>query len=102
MAYQQPCLTLSGTRKAFGLRDIERAVVLIRVLRNADGFGVGWYAQQAPVPCVFTSLKPAWNDPNLRNLSDEAPQSVQRAFRGLLGAVPADLCPHPGGGAARA
>lgn len=46
MAYQQPCL-------------------------NADGFGVGWYAQQAPLPCVFTSLKPAWNDPNLRNLSDE-------------------------------
>lgn len=28
-------------------------------LRNADGFGVGWYAQQAPLPCVFTSLKPA-------------------------------------------
>ncbi|CAE7837736.1 DUG2 [Symbiodinium sp. CCMP2592] len=46
MAYQQPCL-------------------------NADGFGVGWYAQQAPIPCVFTSLKPAWNDPNLRNLSEE-------------------------------
>ncbi|CAJ1449938.1 unnamed protein product [Effrenium voratum] len=46
MAYQQPCL-------------------------NADGFGVGWYAQQAPLPCVFTSLKPAWNDPNLRNLSEE-------------------------------
>jgi hypothetical protein len=33
------------------------------LLRNADGFGVGWYAQQAPLPCVFTSLKP---DPCLR------------------------------------
>eukprot|EP00928_Gymnodinium_smaydae_P014100 TRINITY_DN15108_c0_g2_i1.p1 TRINITY_DN15108_c0_g2~~TRINITY_DN15108_c0_g2_i1.p1 ORF type:complete len:1429 (-),score=323.69 TRINITY_DN15108_c0_g2_i1:101-4387(-) len=43
---------------------------------NADGFGVGWYAphlvgQPSAAPCVFTSLKPAWNDFNLRNISDE-------------------------------
>ncbi|CAK0822509.1 unnamed protein product [Prorocentrum cordatum] len=47
---------------------------------NADGFGVGWYAPETLAgqesgairkPCVFTSLKPAWNDANLTNLSEE-------------------------------
>lgn len=41
-------------------------------LRNADGFGVGWYAQQAPLPCVFTSLKPVLRIciPKLRSYSE--------------------------------
>ena len=38
---------------------------------NGDGFGVGWYAPQiSPTPCVFTSLTPAWNNQNLRRLSE--------------------------------
>lgn len=37
---------------------------------NGDGFGVGWYAQDAgPTPCVFTSVTPAWGNQNLRRLA---------------------------------
>ena len=38
---------------------------------NGDGFGVGWYTPQIdPTPCVFRSLTPAWNNQNLRRLSE--------------------------------
>ncbi|MFT5176155.1 MAG: glutamine amidotransferase [Gammaproteobacteria bacterium] len=37
---------------------------------NGDGFGVGWYAQgHSPVPAVFRSITPAWNNRNLHNLA---------------------------------
>ena len=35
---------------------------------NGDGFGVGWYGA-APIPGVFRSIEPAWNDQNLRELA---------------------------------
>jgi predicted glutamine amidotransferase len=35
---------------------------------NGDGFGVGWYDEE-PVPGVFRSVEPAWNDQNLRELA---------------------------------
>ncbi len=35
---------------------------------NGDGFGVGWY-DDGPVPGVFRSIEPAWNDQNLREIS---------------------------------
>ena len=35
---------------------------------NGDGFGVGWYGD-GPVPGLFRSTEPAWNDRNLRELS---------------------------------
>jgi predicted glutamine amidotransferase len=35
---------------------------------NGDGFGVGWYGEQ-DVPGVYTSVEPAWNDRNLRELA---------------------------------
>jgi predicted glutamine amidotransferase len=35
---------------------------------NGDGFGVGWYGV-GPVPGVFRSIEPAWNDQNLRELA---------------------------------
>jgi len=35
---------------------------------NGDGFGIGWYGDQA-TPAVFRSVEPAWNDRNLRELS---------------------------------
>jgi len=34
---------------------------------NGDGFGVGWYVDQAPT--VFHSVEPAWNNRNLRSLA---------------------------------
>ena len=39
---------------------------------NGDGFGVGWYAHDIdPVPCVFTSIQPAWSNRNLFRLSEK-------------------------------
>lgn len=43
---------------------------------NGDGFGVGWYApQSSPTPCIFTSITPAWNNQNLRRLSEHVKSS---------------------------
>ncbi len=39
---------------------------------NGDGFGFGWYPagpQAGNVPAVFRSTEPAWNDQNLRELT---------------------------------
>lgn len=35
---------------------------------NGDGFGVGWYGGDRP-PGLFRSIRPAWNDFNLRDLA---------------------------------
>lgn len=35
---------------------------------NGDGFGIGWYDDE-PVPGMFHSIEPAWNDENLRELA---------------------------------
>jgi glutamine amidotransferase len=35
---------------------------------NGDGFGVGWYGSRE-VPGLFRSIRPAWNDFNLRDLA---------------------------------
>jgi glutamine amidotransferase len=35
---------------------------------NGDGFGVGWYGDEA-TPAVFKSMEPAWNDRNLREIA---------------------------------
>jgi len=43
---------------------------------NGDGFGIGWYtAQSSSTPCTFTSITPAWNNQNLRRLSDHVKSS---------------------------
>src|SRR5207248_9923245 len=36
---------------------------------NGDGFGIGWY-DEAAAPGLFKSIEPAWNDQNLRELSE--------------------------------
>ena len=36
---------------------------------NGDGFGVGWYGD-GPVPAVYKSVHPAWNDENLREIAE--------------------------------
>ena len=35
---------------------------------NGDGFGVGWYGGRE-LPGLFRSIRPAWNDFNLRDLA---------------------------------
>ena len=47
---------------------------------NGDGFGVGWYPPPespigSPTPCIFTSVTPAWNNQNLRRLSEHVKSS---------------------------
>lgn len=43
---------------------------------NGDGFGVGWYSPQiTSTPCVFASVTPAWNNQNLRRLSEHVKSS---------------------------
>lgn len=37
---------------------------------NGDGFGIGWTGERA-APGVFKDVRPAWNDPNLRDLSHQ-------------------------------
>jgi predicted glutamine amidotransferase len=36
---------------------------------NGDGFGLGWYGEDARDPGVYRSLMPAWSDDNLRSLA---------------------------------
>jgi predicted glutamine amidotransferase len=35
---------------------------------NGDGFGIGWYGPR-PTPGLYRSIRPAWNDFNLRDLA---------------------------------
>ncbi len=43
---------------------------------NADGFGVGWYNHKVhPEPAVFKDVTPAWNNANLRSLSETVTSS---------------------------
>lgn len=37
---------------------------------NGDGFGIGWYGNK-PSPGLFRSIRPAWNDFNLRSLANQ-------------------------------
>ena len=42
---------------------------------NADGFGLGWYANRE-TPGVFKDIQPAWNDENLRSLAEQIRSSL--------------------------
>ncbi len=37
---------------------------------NGDGFGLGWYGAR-PFPGLYRSIRPAWNDENLRHLAQQ-------------------------------
>ncbi len=41
---------------------------MISVPTNGDGFGVGWYNGKGE-PGIFRSIRPAWNDRNLREIA---------------------------------
>lgn len=36
---------------------------------NGDGFGVGWYDELGGLPGLYKSIRPAWNDRNLREIA---------------------------------
>ncbi len=62
---------------------------------NGDGFGVAWYGKH-PEPGLFRSVRPAWNDSNLRNLAAhiEAPLFLAHVRAASQAAVQETNC-HP-------
>ncbi len=36
---------------------------------NGDGFGLGWFAPDEPIPARYRTVEPAWNDRNLAELT---------------------------------
>ncbi|QGZ52039.1 ergothioneine biosynthesis protein EgtC [Streptomyces sp. QHH-9511] len=77
-------------RQAWEPRTQESGVV------NADGFGVGWYADGDPVPARYRRAVPIWADPSLTDLA-----RVVRT-RALLAAVRGATLPGADGEAAAA
>jgi predicted glutamine amidotransferase len=62
---------------------------------NGDGFGVGWYGA-GPIPAVFRSVEPAWNDQNLREFSDHISSSHFFAhIRAAIGSAVQQTNCHP-------
>jgi predicted glutamine amidotransferase len=62
---------------------------------NGDGFGVGWY-DAAPVPGVFHSIEPAWNDANLRELAGHVRSPLFFAhIRAAIGSAVQQTNCHP-------
>jgi len=62
---------------------------------NGDGFGVGWYGDRDQ-PGLFHSIRPAWNDTNLRELAAhiESPMFLAHVRASSLAAVQETNC-HP-------
>ena len=62
---------------------------------NGDGFGIGWY-DGSPTPGVFRSTEPAWNDENLREVSEHvsAPLFFAHLRAAIGSAVQQSNC-HP-------
>ncbi len=62
---------------------------------NGDGFGIGWY-DAAPVPGVFHSIEPAWNDQNLRELAGHVTSPLFFAhIRAAIGSAVQQTNCHP-------
>jgi predicted glutamine amidotransferase len=62
---------------------------------NGDGFGVGWY-DASPVPGVYRSVEPAWNDENLRELSGHIRSNLFFAhIRAAIGSAVQQTNCHP-------
>jgi predicted glutamine amidotransferase len=62
---------------------------------NGDGFGIGWYANKK-YPGLFRSIRPAWNDFNLRDLTAqiESPLFLSHVRATSLATVQETNC-HP-------
>jgi predicted glutamine amidotransferase len=62
---------------------------------NGDGFGVGWY-DAAPIPGVYRSIDPAWNDENLHELSGHISSRLFFAhIRAAIGSAVQQTNCHP-------
>ncbi|MGE5285647.1 MAG: class II glutamine amidotransferase [Micromonosporaceae bacterium] len=62
---------------------------------NGDGFGIGWY-DAAPIPGLFRSIEPAWNDQNLRELAGHVSSPLFFAhIRAAIGSAVQQTNCHP-------
>jgi predicted glutamine amidotransferase len=62
---------------------------------NGDGFGVGWYGERGR-PGLFRDVLPAWNDDNLRSVSEQISASLFFAHvRASTGTATARYNCHP-------
>jgi glutamine amidotransferase len=62
---------------------------------NGDGFGIGWYDDE-PVPGVFRSIEPAWNDENLREMTGHVRSHLFFAhIRAAIGSAVQQTNCHP-------
>jgi glutamine amidotransferase len=66
-----------------------------RTPTNGDGFGLGWYDKQ-PLPGLFRSIRPAWNDLNLQDLCAhiESPLFLAHVRASSLATIQETNC-HP-------
>ena len=62
--------TCCSDRKKHSLIDQSLHSRLGATTTNGDGFGIGWYGD-GPVPALFKSVDPAWNDQNLREIASQ-------------------------------
>ena len=61
---------------------------------NGDGFGFGWYPagpRAGNAPAVFRSTEPAWNDQNLRELTQAVESPLSNGAVAGFGSVKRDL-----------
>jgi predicted glutamine amidotransferase len=67
----------------------------MRTSTNGDGFGLGWYGAREK-PGLFRSIRPAWNDANLRDLAEQivSPLFLAHIRATSLAAVQETNC-HP-------
>jgi glutamine amidotransferase len=62
---------------------------------NGDGFGIGWYGAEE-TPGVYHSIEPAWNDHNLRDLSQHISSTLVLAhIRASTGTAVQQTNCHP-------
>jgi glutamine amidotransferase len=65
------------------------------VATNGDGFGVGWYGERRE-PGLYRDVRPAWNDDNLRSLSEQIKAGLFLAHvRASTGGVTSRANCHP-------
>jgi len=56
---------------------------------NADGFGVGWYAEEDPIPARYRSDRPMWTDRSFADLARVVrSQAVLAAVRSATPRLP--------------
>lgn len=72
LAYSGPDLYMDELviRPRYSLIDQSLAARQTHSTTNGDGFGLGWYGTRGS-PGLYRSIRPAWNDSNLRDLAHQ-------------------------------